>query len=250
MLKKLLGSLAAIIIVVPLGVVFLPLFYMMAWMLALLLPFVCVSAVIQDARGDGSLGFHKAFLGNIAVAALVVPLAIMAFAAPLRVLLLAPLSFFPAQIAEFNEVHGFIYDPFIALFGQLFPYWLDVYWGIFSLLTICLIALCDSIRRNRLTRQIEVLPTAKIRSVAVGKEGGYIRRRNVVVQLLDKESGKKYTARFGAAVGSNDADDVQAFEFLHPGEYELDVYLETYYRSGFYNRGSRRASPRDIRLQE
>ena len=53
MLKKLLGGLAALIIVVPLGVVFLPLFYMMAWMLALLLPFVCVSAVIQDARGDG-----------------------------------------------------------------------------------------------------------------------------------------------------------------------------------------------------
>jgi hypothetical protein len=571
MLKKLLGSLAAIIIVVPLGVVFLPLFYIMAWMLALLLPCACVSAVIQDARRDGTLGCRKAFLGDIAVAALVVPLAIMAFAAPLRVLLLAPLSFFPAQIAKFNELHGFIYDLFIPTFGALFPYWLDVYWGVLSLLTIFLIALCDSIRRNRLTRQIEVLPTAKVRSVAVGlaelkgkavplkgrpagapimrswidstddgmiarshidpfylddgsgrilvdptgasissereffgiklhqailtpfskgsgfpeerlmpgdtvyvvgnvqinphpgsyendevvvkprksswlsmkfydlffisniseaallaglrtsvkrgwrnvligmafggwlagfaltnimqlesssidgapeylrlisvpttlereisvsrlgehptlhflellkegdykktdaimkqfrelrldslalpilrgqatnidhrgfgianhwlsllgesppgelgfefftrrymtdseavvlrmwtryvdnrlfvsyrahvgknrkKEGDDIRRRNVVMQLLDRESGEKYTARFGADVGSNDADHVQAFEFLHPGEYELDVYLETYYRSGFYNRGSRRASPRNIRLQE
>ena len=34
------------------------------------------------------------------------------------------------------------------------------------------------------------------------------------------------------------------------GVSRLDVYLETYYRSGFYNRGSRRASPGDIRLQE
>jgi hypothetical protein len=63
-------------------------------------------------------------------------------------------------------------------------------------------------------------------------------------------SGKKHTASFGADFGSNDVDNVQAFEFLHPGEYVLDVYLGTYYRSGFYNRGSRRASPTDIRLQE
>jgi hypothetical protein len=168
MLKKQLGNLAAITIVVPLGVVFLPLFYMMAWMLTLILPLVCVSVVVKEARGNGTLGFHSEFLANFLLAALVLPLAIMAFAAPLRALLLATLSFFPAQIAKFNDVHGFIYNAFIPIFGDLFPYWLDVYWGVLSLLTIFLIALCDSIRRNRLVRQIEVLPTAKIRSVAVG----------------------------------------------------------------------------------
>ena len=168
MLKKILGSLAAILIVVPLGVVFLPLFYAMAWMLALVLPIVCLTVVIQDAKADGTLGLHKEFLGNLVFVLLIIPLAIMAFAAPLRVLLLVPLSFFPEQLGIFNEIHGFIYEPFIPLFGDLFPYWFDMYWGVFSLLTIFLIALCDSIRRNRLTRQIEVLPTAKIRSVAVG----------------------------------------------------------------------------------
>ena len=168
MLKKQLGNLAVITILVPLGVVFLPLFYMMAWMLVLILPPVCVSVVVKEARGNGTLGFHSEFLANFFLAALVLPLAIMAFAAPLRALLLATLSFFPAQIAKFNDIHGFIYNAFIPIFGDLFPYWLDVYWGVLSLLTIFLIALCDSIRRNRLVRQIEVLPTAKIRSVAVG----------------------------------------------------------------------------------
>jgi len=168
MLKKILGSLAAILIVVPLGVVFLPLFYAMAWLLALVLPIACLTAVIQDAKADGTLGLHKEFLGNLVFVLLIMPLALMAFAAPLRVLLLVPLSFFPEQLAKLNEIHGFIYESFIPLFGDLFPYWLDMYWGVFSLLTIFLIALCDSIRRNRLTRQIEVLPTARIRSVAVG----------------------------------------------------------------------------------
>jgi hypothetical protein len=168
MLKKILGTLAATLIAVPLGVLFLPLFYIMAWLLALLLPLACLCVIVHDAKGDGTLGLHKEFVGNILFAGLVIPLGIMAFAAPLRVLLLAPLSFFPKQIAKFNDVHGFIYEPFIPVFGDLFPYWFDMYWGILSLLTIFLIAVCDSIRRNRLTRQIEVLPTSKTRSVAVG----------------------------------------------------------------------------------
>ncbi|TFH51348.1 MAG: hypothetical protein E4H01_00625 [Lysobacterales bacterium] len=167
-MKKILGTLAATLIAVPLGAVLLPLFYMMAWLLVLVLPVAIICAVIQEAKGNGTLGLRKEFVGNILFALLVVPLAIMAFAAPLRVLLLAPLSFFPEQIAKFNEMHGFIYEPFIPLFGDLFPYWFDMYWGVLSLLTMFLIALCDSIRRNRLTRQVEVLPTSRIRSVAVG----------------------------------------------------------------------------------
>ena len=144
-------------------------------------------------------------------------------------IIVVPLSFFPAQIAKFNEIHGFIYDSFIALFGQLFPYWLDVYWGIFSLLTIFLIAVCDSIRRNRLTRQIEVLPTAKIRSVAVGlaelkgeavplkgrqpsapimrswiesTDGGMTARQHIDAFYLDDGSGGILVDPTGVSIGS------------------------------------------------
>lgn len=82
------------------------------------------------------------------------------------------------------------------------------------------------------------------------KSDDTIQRRNVVIELLDKDSGEKFTARFDAGFGFDHADDVEAFEFLYPGDYKLDVYLETYYRSGSYNLGSWRQSPMTVRLEE
>ena len=79
------------------------------------------------------------------------------------------------------------------------------------------------------------------------KDGDYIRSRKVVIDLIDKSSGEKHTASFDAGFGANNAE---AFAYLPPGEYELDVYLATKYRSGFYNRGSRRKSPTEILLED
>jgi hypothetical protein len=71
-------------------------------------------------------------------------------------------------MGKFNAMHSYVYDWFSPFFGDLSAYWVDVSWGLLGAGTIFLIALADSIRRNRLTRQIEVLPTSKVRSVAIG----------------------------------------------------------------------------------
>ncbi|GMQ74972.1 MAG: hypothetical protein BMS9Abin01_0215 [Gammaproteobacteria bacterium] len=168
MLKNLPGTLLAIVVLVPLGVLVLPLVYAMAWLLVLILPPICAMVTFRDAKANGELGDLKKTYSTLFLAVVVLPLGIMAFAAPLRVAMLAPLSFFPQVLAEFNAIHGFIYYPLIPVFGELFPYWLDFYWGILSLVTIFMIAFFNSIRRSSLVRQIEVLPTAKIRSVAIG----------------------------------------------------------------------------------
>ena len=167
-LKKFLGSLAAMVVLVPMGIVFLPLIYGMAWMLVLCLPPICAVAIVQDAKENNELGDYKKLSGNFFLAIVVLPVAIIAFTAPLRAVILAALSFFPKAMALFDEIHIPFYDLFTPVFGPLFPYWMDFYWGVISLVIIFLIALFDSIRRNKLTRQIEVLPTAKVRSVAVG----------------------------------------------------------------------------------
>jgi len=167
-LKKFLGKLAAIVVLVPMGIAFLPLIYGMAWMLVLCLPPICAIAIIHDAKENNQLDDYKNIFGKLFLAVVVLPVAIVAFTAPLRAVMLAALSFYPKAMALFDEFHALIYDLFTPVFGKLFPYWLDFYWGILSLATIFLIAFFDSIRRSRLTRQIEVLPTAKIRSVAIG----------------------------------------------------------------------------------
>lgn len=155
----LLGILIAILI---------PAFYAMAWMLALMLPIACSIFVVFDAwRGDDPAK-RKEVLTNLALAALVVPAAILAFAAPLRAIVLAVMSYFPGAMAVFNEIHAPLYAPFVAISGHLGPYWLDVWWGVAGAAVIFLVAMAASIRRNRLARQVAILPTAKIRSAPIG----------------------------------------------------------------------------------
>ena len=82
------------------------------------------------------------------------------------------------------------------------------------------------------------------------KDGDYIQSRKVVIDLTDKKSGAKHSVNFDADFGANNADNVEAFAYLAPGEYDLDVYVATKYRSGFYNQGSRGKSSTEIRLHE
>ena len=168
MLKTFLQWLAAIVLLPLLAVIVIPSFYGMAWILALFLPVVCAVVTVADARENGELGDPGKYLPKLFLALFVVPVLIMAFAAPLRAIFLAVLSFFPEALAAFDEIHAFIYRPLVPVFGELAPYWFDLYWGIVSVLTIFLFALCDSIRRNKLSRLVAILPTAKIRSVAIG----------------------------------------------------------------------------------
>jgi len=168
MLKNLPGILLAIVILVPLGILVFPVVYMVAWILVLVLPPICVIVTFRDAKVNGELGDLKKIYWTLFLAVVVLPLGALAFIAPMRAILLAVFSFFPQAMANLNESHAFLYYPFIPIFGELTPYWLDFYWGILSLVTIFLIALFDRFRRSHLVRQIEVLPTARIRSVAIG----------------------------------------------------------------------------------
>lgn len=99
---------------------------------------------------------------------ILLPVGLMAFAAPLRSILMAGFSFYPPALLKFNEPHQYFYDYFIPIFGDLFPYWLDFYWGIYGVIVIFIIGILDSMRRNLLVRQIEILPTSKIHAAAIG----------------------------------------------------------------------------------
>jgi hypothetical protein len=165
---KLLKFLAGVLLLAVLAAILIPALYGLAWMLATILPVVCACVVVGDAWREEGPVKPVEILGKLALAVLVLPLAMMAIAAPLRAILLAVMSFFPEAMARFNEIHGFVYVPLAAAFGDLAPYWMDLYWGAFGAGIIFFIALCGSIRRNRLARQVRILPTAKIRSVAVG----------------------------------------------------------------------------------
>lgn len=166
--KKLLLGLASIAILLPLAAFLVPSLYAMALFLAVLLPVVCSASIVRDAKERGELDNFGKLLPKFFLAMVVLPCLLLAFAAPLRAILLAVLSFFPESMAKFNDIHSVLYEQLTAVFGAMAPYWLDVYWGVFSLATIFMIAFCSMIRRNRLLRQVEILPTATVRSVAVG----------------------------------------------------------------------------------
>lgn len=167
-MKKLLGYLLGIPLLVALLALLVPSLYGMAWMLALVLPPFCLWATVSDAWRGEDPAAREDLAWKLALALLVVPVAMLAFATPLRAVLLGVLGFFPVAMARFDEIHGFVYEPLRAAFGDLAPYWLDVYWGALGALVIFLIAFCGSVLRNRLVRQVQILPTARIRSVAVG----------------------------------------------------------------------------------
>lgn len=168
MFKSLAGYFTAAFVVVPLIAVLVPLFYGLLCMLAFALPLAFLLSTIEDVK-DGTVSIRsEEVLTKFLLASIVVPIGFIAIAAPLRALLMAMLSFFPEWMGKFNAMHSYIFDWFSPLFGDLSAYWVDVSWGLLGAGTIFLIALADSIRRNRLTRQIEVLPTSKVRSVAVG----------------------------------------------------------------------------------
>ena len=81
-------------------------------------------------------------------------------------------------------------------------------------------------------------------------ENDPIRKRLVVIELINEDSGKKFTRSFHADVGLNKIDNEEAFEFLYPGTYKLAVRVERHYRSGRYIHGSRKVTRGEIKLKE
>ena len=168
MLKTLYQYIAGLIILVPLAIVGAPILYGAAWMLALGIPLAFVVSTLDDAWHERDPSIIKEALPKFLLAVFVAPVVMLALAAPVRAVMLATLSFFPEWMAKFDELHEFFYGLLTPLFGSQSPYWIDIYWGFFGMGTIFLFALGDSIRRNKLNRQIEILPTSTVRSVAIG----------------------------------------------------------------------------------
>lgn len=148
--------------------ILIPGFYALALMLALVLPVACSVFVVNDVWHGEEPAKGRSLLLHLALAIFVAPVAILAFATPLRTILLAVMSYFPGAMAVFNEIHAPLYAPFVSVAGDLGPYWLDVWWGAAGAVVIFLVAFASSIRRNRLARQVAILPTAKIRSAPIG----------------------------------------------------------------------------------
>ena len=209
MLKTLYGYVAGLVILVPLAIFVTPLLYAAAWMLAAIIPLAFVITTLDDAWHSEEPLVIKEVLAKFLLAFVVAPLAMLAFAAPVRAVMLAALSFFPEWMAKFDEVHEFLYDAFAPEFGHLFPYWLDICWGFLGMSTIFLIAFGDSIRRNRLNRQIEILPTSTVRSVAMG----LAELKGKAVPLGRKSAGSPIMRRWRERTsdGSRWCDHVEPF---------------------------------------
>ena len=168
MIKTILQWIAGLIIVVPLAVIITPLVYLMLLSLVVILPPVLVLIIIFEDGEDYKVrsindGLYKVFLATT-----LLPLGLLVFAAPLRSVVVVAFSMYPPALIKFNEFHQPFYDYMVPYFGGLFPYWLDLTWGIYGVCVIFAAGIMDSIRRNMLVSQIKNLPTSKIHSAAIG----------------------------------------------------------------------------------
>ena len=77
-----------------------------------------------------------------------------------------------------------------------------------------------------------------------------VRARKVVIELESEESGKTFAKSFDADIGFNEVDNEEAFEFLYPGTYKLDVRVERHYRGSGHTRGSRKVTRSEIKLED
>ncbi|MBT7950440.1 MAG: hypothetical protein HN764_02340 [Gammaproteobacteria bacterium] len=168
MAKRILKWWFGLFISIPLLVLFLPLIYVAVLALAFILPPALFIVTLFEDREEYKIRNLKQAITNYFLLLIVLPLGLLAFAAPIHSVILATVSFFPTASIKFYEFHSPFYELFIPIFGDLFPYWLNYYWGIYGMIFIFTMALMDSIRRNMLVRQIEILPTSKIHAAAIG----------------------------------------------------------------------------------
>jgi hypothetical protein len=167
-MNRFLRSAIASVVLLPLAVVFLPLIYAAILMLVVVLPPILVVATFVRAKENRERGEAADVPMLLFLALIAIPLALLAALAPIRAILVGTFSLYPPLLAKFNEPHEIFLRPLVAAFGELAPYWLDFYWGIYGVLLIFVAAVLDSVRRNMLVSQIRNLSTSRVRSVAVG----------------------------------------------------------------------------------
>ena len=149
--------------------IFAPLVYLLLLALIVILPPVLIILVIFEDREEYKVKSFKDALFRIYLVFILLPFGLLAIAAPMRSAMLAVGSFYTPILLEINKFHyEIIYQHFIPYYGDLFPQWLDFYWGIYGVCVIFIAAIMDSIRRNMLVRQIEILPTSKVHAAAIG----------------------------------------------------------------------------------
>ncbi len=168
-MKSLLHHLYVIILLLIIAVFFLPLIYMCFLAITLIVPPLLFGTYLfEDRKGKKPHTAENVSLQFFSIM-ICLPLVLIMTTAILRSVLTAAYSFHPPALFHWNKIHSdIIYSNFIPVFGDLFPYWLDFYWGMTGVIVLLGMALMDSLRRNRLVRQIEILQTSKVHSAAIG----------------------------------------------------------------------------------
>lgn len=152
-------------VVLPVLIVLLVPLYLLGMLLLVLLPLSLAGLALGPERR--SLG-ARSVAADLAVALVAVPVLVLGALAPVRSLLVSALSFFPPLLDKFHEPHAPLYALLEPVFGPVSHGWLDLWWGAFGVVAILAMALLDSIRRDMLVREISILPTSRVRAVAVG----------------------------------------------------------------------------------
>jgi hypothetical protein len=168
-MKKFKRLILEIVIILPVAVIFLPLFYMAFLSMLFVVPPLLFGTYLFKDRKDNKPHSLKDVSLQFFSMMICLPLVFLMITAIMRSVILFVCSFFPAALFQLNVIHhDIIYRNFISVYGELFPYWLDFYWGIIGVVVLFSMAIMDSIRRSMLVRQIEILPTSKVHSAAIG----------------------------------------------------------------------------------
>jgi E3 Ubiquitin ligase len=192
-MKKHLQLILAIVIVVPIAVMFLPLFYICFLMMIPVVPPLLFGYFLFEDRDKNKPLTLKDALAQFVSIMIFLPLVLFMITSILHSVLTLLSHLHPKALFIWNDFHNtFIYKHGIPVFGDLFPYWLDVFWGISGVLVLFVLAILDSIRRNMLVRQIEILPTSKIHAAAIG----LIELKGKAVPIKTKKSEPIILSRF------------------------------------------------------
>ena len=167
--KSILAHLVLWPLLFALSFLVLPLFYLAFLFMSVLLPPLVYLLQIHEKFTERTPISVREELYRLVSYLLFFPLALLAMTAVLRSLTLFLFSLFSPALIVFQQIHhDLIYGKFIPHFGDLFPYWLDLYWGAGAVVVFLVMGMFDSWKRSILVRQIRLLPTSKIHAAAIG----------------------------------------------------------------------------------
>ena len=111
-------------------VISLPLFYLCLLTLLFVLPPLLYGMTLHEHWQEKTLGLKQS-LKDFFSLFVQLPLVLLMILAILRSIITLLFSFFPPALMEFRRFHDeFFFLHFTPVYGELFPYWVDVFWGL------------------------------------------------------------------------------------------------------------------------